>query len=170
MMISRLAAAAVTSVCLHAASVRAQSAVGRWEGTVTTPDGPYAATLTLDSTSGGWRGSILAPAYHPDAMSFAAVTVHADTITMTLQVESSTATFRGRVTADAMSLSGQVTVDGGDYGTFSFGRAAGATAPARPPRHQQAPHNQRLRSASLPSIGTIADRGMRLTAAACGPS
>ncbi|HEY5061382.1 MAG TPA: hypothetical protein VII52_07580, partial [Gemmatimonadaceae bacterium] len=105
-----------------------------------------------------------------DAMSFATVTVHADTITMTLPVESSTATFRGRVTADAKSFSGQVTVDGGDYGSFSFTRAAGATAPARPPRHQPAPDNQRMQSASIPSSGVSADRGMGFTAPACGPS
>lgn len=138
MIVSRLLAAAVTIVCLQTGSADAQSAVGRWEGTVTTPDGPYPATLTLDSTSTGWRGSILAPAYHPDAMSFATVTVHADTITMTLPVESSTATFRGRVAVDAKSFSGQVTVDGGDYGTFTFARAAAAaaTAPVKPPRHR----------------------------------
>lgn len=167
-MISRLVVAAFTSVCLQSAGVSAQSAVGRWEGTVTTPDGPYAATLTLDSTSGGWRGSILAPAYHPDAMSFATVTVHADTITMTLPVENSTATFRGRVTADAKSLSGQVTVDGGDYGSFSFTRAQ--TAPARSPRQQQAPDNRPIKSASISSSGAFAGRGMGLTAPACGPS
>jgi hypothetical protein len=169
-MISRLVVAAFTSVCLQSASVSAQSAVGRWEGTVTTPDGPYAATLTLDSTSGGWRGSILAPAYHPEAMSFGTVTVHADTITMTLPVESSTATFRGRVTTDAKSFSGQVTVDGGDYGSFTFARAAGATAPTKPPRHQETPDDQRLRSASIPSSGAFADRRTGLTAPACAPS
>lgn len=139
MTIFRLVAAAVAAVCLQTASANAQGAVGRWEGTVTTPDGPYAATVTLDSASGGWRGSILAPAYHADVMTFASVTVHADTIIMTLPVESSTATFRGRIAADAKSLSGQVTVDGGDYGSFSFTRAAGASGPARPPRRQEAP-------------------------------
>ena len=170
MRISRLVAAAVATVCLQTGSAGAQSAAGRWEGTVTTPDGPYAATLTLDSASGGWHGSILAPAYHPDAMSFATVSVHSDTITMTLPVESSTATFRGRVTSDAKSFSGQVTVDGGDYGSFSFTRAAGATAPVRPPRHRQAADSQRSKSAPIQWTSSFGDGDVGLTAPVCEPS
>jgi hypothetical protein len=162
MRISPVVGAVAMCVCFRAANAGAQNATGRWEGTVTSPDGPYAATLTLDSAAGGWRGSILAPAYHPEAMSFATVTVHADTITMTLPVESSTATFRGRMTADAKSFSGQVTADGADYGTFSFTRAAGATAPASPPRRHQASDNHELPSAVLHSVGAFPDRGMGL--------
>jgi hypothetical protein len=134
MTVSRLLSAAVTIACLHIGMAHAQSVAGKWQGTVTTPDGPYPATLTLDSTSAGWSGSILAPAYHPDAMPFAAITVRGDSVTMTLPVENATATFRGRIAPETNVYSGQVLVDGGDYGSFTFSRSGSSVMPAKPTR------------------------------------
>ena len=97
MMIFRLVAAAVAAVCLQTASASAQGAVGRWEGTVTTPDGPYAATV--DARQRVRRVARVhpragLPSRRNDLCHRHRARRHDH---MTLPVENSTATFRGRI-------------------------------------------------------------------------
>jgi hypothetical protein len=128
----RFAAALLSTVLIISVPARAQSVAGKWQGSVTSQNGTQDATITFDSTAIGWQGNIVVPDLGVDASPFTSVTVHADSITMTLPYQNVTITFRGHVTADMKTLSGQLLADDNDAGSFTFSRPAPA-APAKPP-------------------------------------
>ncbi len=127
---SRMIGALVAAAALHAAPAAAQSVAGRWDGTVTTQQGPQNVTLTFDSTAAGWQGT--ATSDMAGSVPLFNIALKGDTVSFALSVQSMTISMAGALTADRKTLNGYLWMDGADAGTFKFMHAAPA-APAKPP-------------------------------------
>jgi hypothetical protein len=125
---TRVFAAMAAIVSLHVGAAHAQTAkvpeslVGRWTGTVETPQGKQDVDLAIDSSATGWKGSALASAMGNDPAEFSTITVKPDTVMLILNAGGTDVAFSGWINPENHLFEGELFVGGNDAGSFSFTR------------------------------------------------
>jgi hypothetical protein len=132
MKITHLVAAGVLAVGVTTSAARAQSLVGRWDGSTNTQQGKTPVTFTFDSTATGWKGSWNADAFGSGPMSV--VEIKKDTVSFSFAIQTTAIDMQGTFGADHKTITGYIWVGGQDGGTFAVTRFV-AKPPPTTTRH-----------------------------------
>ena len=91
----------------------AASPSGHWEGTLQVPGQELKIEIDLASTAGKWEGTIAIPAQNLKGFPLSAITVQGDSVSFALNGIPGSPQFKGTVSKDGRSLSGDFSQGGG---------------------------------------------------------
>jgi hypothetical protein len=108
------------------------NAAGHWEGTIQVPGQALEVQVDLAARADkGWDGTITIPAQNVKAMPLAGIVVEGTTVTFGMPMVPGSPAFKGTLSADGSTLSGDFTQGGGTV-PFSLARKGEARIEAAP--------------------------------------
>lgn len=134
-----------------------RSAAGHWEGALEVPSGQLDLIVDLAPAEGGaWKGTINVPAQGIKGYPLPQIAVDGATISFAMAGIPGDPTFKGKLSADGNTFSGELT-QGGATVPFKLARKAEAPAPAAPGTTAAKPAPAAQTASTIPGVwqGTL---------------